>query len=170
MTKRSRQALYVFAGCYFVALAGATAVWSVRHDVAQFFTLEWFGDVATRMWSIGSADLLSAVIALELVGLVVLGYVWWLGDMRQRTWPPIIRKIAPLRQLLAVLVFPVYVLINPVTFLVAYAGLRENMTGRGADRRKFQDPAYTGPERRLGSARRTIERRAFAGHPRFHAA
>ncbi len=145
-------------------------MWSVRHDVARFLTLEWFGDLTAHLWSIVSADLLSSVIALELAGLVVLGYVWWLGDMRQRTWPPILRKVARLRRFLAVLAFPTYLLITPVAFLVAYLGLRDNMTVRGADRRKFQDPAYTGPERRLGSARRTIERRAFAGHARFHAA
>lgn len=145
-------------------------MWSVRHDVAQFLTLAWFADLAAHVWSIVSADLVSAVVALQLAGLVILGYLWWLGDMRQRTWPPIIRKVARLRQFLAVLAFPAYVLINPVAFLVAYLGLRENMTVRGADRRKCQDPAYGGPERRLGSARRTVERRVFAGHPRFHAA
>jgi len=145
-------------------------VWSLRHDVARFLTLGWFGDLAAHLWSLVSADLMSAVIAVELVGLVVLGYLWWLGDMRQRTWPPIIRKVARLRRFLAALAFLVYVLISPVAFLVAYLGLRENMTVRGADRRKGQDPAYTGPERRLGSARRTIERHAFAGHARFHAA
>ncbi len=145
-------------------------MWSVRQDVARFLTLEWFGDLTAHLWSLVSADVMSAVIALELVGLVILGYLWWLGDMRQRTWPPVIRRFARLRRFLAVLAFAAYVLITPVAFLVAYLGMRENMTVRGADRRKFQDPAYTGPERRLGSARRTIERRAFAGPPHFHAA
>ncbi|UCG85758.1 MAG: hypothetical protein JSW71_17840 [Gemmatimonadota bacterium] len=170
MKKRPRRALYLLAGLYFLALAGATALWSVRNDVAQFLTLEWCRDVALHLWSLASADLLSAMLAAELAGLVVLGYLWWLADVRKRTWPRVVRKLAPLRRLMAVLALAVYLIVSPVAFLMAYLGFRDTMTARTGDRRVAQDPNYTGPERRAGAPRRTIQRHAFAGHPGYHTA
>jgi len=144
-------------------------VWSVRNDVAQFLTLEWFRDVAVHIWSLASVDLLSGVLAAELVGLVVLGYLWWLADVRKRTWPRTIRKLAPMRRLMAIVALVVYLIVSPVAFLMAYLGFRDTMTARTGDRRVAQDPNYIGPERRTGAPRRTVQRRAFAGHPGYHA-
>lgn len=168
MKKRSRRTLYLLAAFCFAALAGATALWSVRNDVAQFLTLEWFRDVGAHLWSVATADLLSAVLAVELAVLVVLGYLWWLADVRTRTWPNLVRKLAPLRWLMAIAALAVYLVASPVAFLIAYLGFRETMTVRGRDRRVGQDPNYTGPERRAGARRRTIQRHAFAGHPGYH--
>jgi hypothetical protein len=171
MSKQSRQqALFAFAALYFLALTGAMAVWSVRNTMARLFTGEWFRDLGAQSWSLASSDPLGVVIAVELAGLIVLGYMWWVGDVKQRTWPKFIRKLAPLRLLIALLLFPIYVLISPVVFIVLYLGFRENMTVRSRDRRQSQDPNYTGPERRSGAARRTQIRHAFAGHPQYHSA
>jgi hypothetical protein len=168
MTKRSRRVVYIIAGLYLVALGAAAALWSIRNNVAQFMTLEWFSDVVVHLWSVASGDLLSAVIAVELAGLVILGYLWWLGDVRKRAWPRIVRKFAPLRKLMAALAFVIYVLISPVAFLLAYIGFRENMSIRGADRRGAPNPDYAGPERRAVRRRKTQQRQAFAGHPEYH--
>jgi len=170
MTKKSRKALFAFAALYFLVLTGAMLVWSVRSTMARLFTVEWFRDLAVQSWSLVTSDLLGIVIAIELAGLMVLGYVWWVGDIKQRTWPKLIRKLAPLRLLMALLVFPIYVLISPVVFIVLYLGFRENMSVRSRDRRLSQDPSYAGPERRSGATRRTLIRHAFAGHPRYHSA
>lgn len=143
-------------------------MWSMRNDVAQFLTLEWFRDVGVHLWSVATADLLNGVLAVELAGLVVLGYLWWLGDVRKRTWPRLVRKLAPLRWLMALVVLAAYLVVSPVAFLLAYLGFRETMTVRGRDRRVGRDPNYTGPERRVGARRHTVQRHAFAGHPGYH--
>jgi hypothetical protein len=168
MTKRSRQALYILACVYLVALVAAAALWSIRNNVAQFLTLEWFRDVLVHLWSVASGDLLSAFIVSEVVALVILGYVWWLGDVKQRTWPKLVRKFAPVRGLMAALAFAVYVIISPVAFLLAYIGFRDNMNLRGVDRREGHGPTYTGPERRAARRRQTQQRQVFAGHPGYH--
>jgi hypothetical protein len=168
MKKRPRRALYLLAGLYVLAFAAATAVWSVRNDVAPFLTLEWLRDVVAYLWSLASADMLNAVLAAELAGLIVLGYLWWLADVRKRTWPRAVRKLASARRLMAAAALVVYLLVSPVAFLMAYLGFRDTMTVRTGDRRTEQDPNYTGPERRTGAPRRTIQRRAFAGHPEYH--
>lgn len=170
MSKKSRRALFAFAALYFLALTSAMAVWSVRNTMARLFTEEWFRDLGVQSWSLVSSDLLGVVIAVELAGLIVLGYVWWVGDVKQRTWPKFFRKLAPLRLLMALLAIPVYVLISPVVFIVLYLGFRENMTVRSRDRRRSRDPNYAGPERRSGAPRRTQIRHAFAGHPQYHSA
>jgi hypothetical protein len=158
----------VFAALYFLALTSAMVVWSVRNTTAQTFTEEWFRDLGTQGWQLVSAGPLGFIVAVELAALVILGYLWWLGDVKQRTWPKFVRKRAPLRQLMALLIFPIYVVISPVVFIVLYLGFRENMTVRGKDRRQERDPDYTGPERRSGGRRRTQIRHAFAGHPEYH--
>ena len=168
MSKKSRQALFAFAALNLLVLTGAIAVWSVRNTMAQLFTEEWFQDLGVQGWSLVSSDPLGVIIAVELTGLTILGYLWWLGDVKLRTWPKFIRKLAPLRALMALLAFALYLLISPVVFLLMYLGFRENMTVRGRDRRQSHDPSYTGPERRLGGPRRTQIRQAFAGHPEYH--
>ncbi|UCD23437.1 MAG: hypothetical protein JSW51_10350 [Gemmatimonadota bacterium] len=168
MSKRSKQALLVFAALYFLALTSAMVVWSVRNTTARLFAEDWFRDLGTQGWLLVSSHPLGMIVALELAGLVVLGYLWWLGDIKQRTWPKFVRKLAPLRQLMALLIFPIYVVISPVVFIILYLTFRENMTVRAKDRRQVHDPEYTGPERRSGAPRRTQIRRAFAGHPEYH--
>jgi len=170
MNKRTRQLLYVLAGLNLIAVAGATALWSVRNNVAQFLTLDWCRDVGFHVWSLASADVLSGVIAAQLVAFVMLGYLWWLSDVRKRTWPRLIRRLAPLRLLMAAVFFVIYLIVSPIAFLIWYLGFRETMTGRAGDRRGTQDPTYAGPERRAGGARRTMQRRAFAGHPSYFTA
>ncbi len=168
MTKGPRRVVYFMAGAYVVALGTAAALWSIRNNVAQFLTLEWFGDVLEHLWSVASGDLLSAFVALQLVALVILGYLWWLADVNKRTWPKWVRRLAPIRVLMAALAFAVYVVVSPVAFLLAYIGFRDNMRTRGADRRQTVDPEYQGPERRAVRRRQTQQRKAFAGHPEYH--
>ena len=168
MSKKSRQAFFVFAALNFLVLTGAMAVWSVRNTMALLFTEEWFRDLGTQSWSLVSSDPLGVMIAVELAGLIILGYLWWLRDVKQRTWPKFIRKLAPLRVLMALMAFALYVLISPVVFILTYLGFRGNMTVRGRDRRQSHDSSYTGPERRSGGPRRTEIRQVFAGHPEYH--
>jgi len=168
MSKKSRQAFFALAALNLLVLLGAIAVWSVRNTMAQLFTEEWFRDLGTQSWSHVSSHPLGVMIAVELAGLTILGYLWWLGDVKQRTWPKFIRKLAPLRVLMAVIAFALYLLISPVVFILAYLGFRGNMTVRGRDRRQSQDASYIGPERRAGAPRRTVIRHAFAGHPEYH--
>jgi hypothetical protein len=168
MTKRSRRALYFIACFYLASMGAAAALWSIRNNVAQILTLEWFGDVLVHLWSVASGDLISSFIALELIALVVLGYLWWLADVRKRTWPKPVRKFAPMRGLMAAFACVVYVVISPVAFLLAYIGYRDNMKARGTDRRQAQDPDYAGPERRVARRRQTQQRQVFAGHPGYH--
>ena len=170
MKKRTRQALYLLAGLYLIAVAGATALWSVRNNVAQFLTWDWFRDIGLHVWSTASGDVLSGVIAAQLVAFVVLGYLWWLSDVSKRTWPRFFRKLAPFRLLMAVVLFVVYLMVSPIAFLIWYLGFKETMTARAGDRRGSADPTYAGPERRTGGARRTMQRRAFAGHPSYFTA
>lgn len=168
MTKGSRQGLYLIACLYFAAMAAAAGLWSIRNNVAQFLTLAWFGDLLAHLWSVASGDLLSSFVALELLALAVLGYLWWLADVRKRTWPKMVRKLAPMRRWMAAIACAIYVVVSPVAFLLAYIGYRDNMRPRGADRRQGEDPNYAGPERRVALRRQTQQRQVFAGHPGYH--